>query len=124
MLRRISTLMLITLVLSSCSLYRIDSEEVTSNIYAPKKSPDDVAYLEEVNRPYDVVGFVTVNTERVQDMDEVIAKMKKEAAILGGDAITNIHTDATKAWKKMPPQKLFKNGYVRANVTCTVIAFQ
>jgi len=124
MIRKVLVLLMIVGVTSSCSLYRINSEEVTDNVYAPKEDPGQVEYVEEVKGSYDVVGFVTVNAERCQNMDDVIAKMKKEAAILGGDAITNIKTDATQAWKKMPPQKLFKNGYVRANFTCTVIAYQ
>ncbi len=50
--------------------------------------------------------------------------MKREAAILGADAITNIQSDATGAWKKLPAQEVVGNGYVRANFTATAIVFK
>ena len=124
MIRVFVLIVLLSFLTSACSLYRVSSQEVTKNIYPAKESPNEVAYLEEVKQPYEIVGFVTVNTERRQGLEEVIIKMKREAAILGGDAITNITTNATRTWKKIPPQKLLKNGYVRANFTATVIAFQ
>lgn len=109
---------------SACSFYNINSEEVTSKFYPPKESSDQVAYLDNVTQAHEIIGFVTVNAERHQSMDEITEKMKHEAAMLGGDAITNITTDASGAWKKVPPQKLLGNAYVRANFTATVVAFQ
>jgi hypothetical protein len=50
--------------------------------------------------------------------------MKREAAMLGGDAITNIQQYAGGIWKKIPPQKLLGNAYIRANFTATVVAYQ
>jgi len=123
---RLGLLLILLLALGnlSCSIYRINSQEVTDNVYAPKNSAADVVYLEKINRAYEVIGFVTVNTERRQNQEDVIAKMKKEAAVLGGDAITNLQVEATDTWKKMPAQELLKNGYIRANFTATVVAFK
>jgi len=123
---RLTILLILVLSLGnlSCSIYRINSQEVTDNVYTPKESSSEVVYLERLDRPYEVIGFVTVNTERRQDRETVINKMKKEAAALGGDAITNLQVEATDTWKKMPAQELIKNGYVRANFTATVVAFQ
>lgn len=111
-------------LISACSLYNIDSEEVADNFYPSKESALGIEYADYVSRPYEVVGFVTVNSERNQKMDDIIAKMKREAAVLGGDAITNITSNATGSWKKVPPQKMLGNAYIRANYTATVIVYQ
>ena len=113
----------LSLLLCSCSLYRIQSEEVSDNFYPPKESADGVVYMEHLSRPVEVVGYITVNAERVQKLDEVIMKLKKEAAVLGADAITNVQSGATAIWKKLP-QKAFENGYVRANFTATAVVFK
>lgn len=120
---RSSELMLllgIVLLTSSCSLYRVNTEEITSEYYPPTKA-EEVKILESITQPHEVIGYITVNTERNQKMDEVLSKMKKEAAKLGGQAVTNIHSDATGAWKKVPVQKLFGKAYIRANFTAQVI---
>lgn len=111
---------------SACSIYHVDSQTVSSDYYPAKKSADDVVYLEKVDKPNQIIGFVTVNTERIhsETMEDIIAKMKREAAILGADAITEIKTDATGEWKKLPAQKLVGNAYVRANFTATAIIFK
>lgn len=109
---------------SGCSLYHVDSRDVTTEYYPPKKSAGDVVYLEETNKTHELIGYVTVNTERRQRISEVIEKMKYEAAILGGDAITDIQTDATGQWKKLPAQKLIGNAYIRANFTAAVVVFK
>lgn len=108
---------------SACSIYHIDSEETTTNFYPSKSSPDQVKYVENVYQPYEVIGTVTVNAERSRAMNEVIEKLKKEAAILGGDAITDVKTNASGTWKKLPPQKFLGNAYIRANTTATVVVF-
>lgn len=107
-----------------CSIYHIHSEDVSADYYPSKANADEVVYLEEVTRPNKVIGQVTVNAERRQSIDEVILKIKREAAVLGGDAITNLQTDATGNWKKLPAQQLIGNGYIRANFSATVVAFQ
>ena len=119
------TILLLTLSIfvSGCSIYRINSEEVTSN-YHPSKKPEQVQFLEETSDSYEIVGFVTINSERNQNFEEIVEKMKKEAAVLGGDAIINITTNATGTWKKLPAQKFVGNAYVRANYSATVIVFK
>ncbi|MCK5214273.1 MAG: hypothetical protein KAR05_02840 [Candidatus Omnitrophica bacterium] len=119
------TILLLTLSIfvSGCSIYRINSEEVTSNYY-PSKKPEQVQVLEETSDSYEIVGFVTINSERNQNFEEIVEKIKKEAAVLGGDAIINITTNATGTWKKLPAQKFVGNAYVRANYSATVIVFK
>lgn len=107
---------------SACSVYHIDSQETTTNFY-PSKNPTQVEYLETVSKPHEVIGTVTVNAERSRPMDEILQKLRREAAILGGDVITDIKTDASGTWKKLPPQKLLGNAYIRANTTATVVVF-
>lgn len=117
-------LFFLSFTLGSCSIYHIDSQEDTLNYYPPKKNISEVVYLEKVDRPYEVIGRVTVNTERRQKLSDVMAKMKREAAILGADAFTNIRTDASGVWKKLPAQEVIGNAYVRANFTADLIVFK
>ena len=119
-------LFVLLFITSGCSFYSINSEEVTENYYPPKKSAESVAYLEDVTGPHEVIGFVSVNTERRQKMQDVLEKMKREAAMLGGDAITNITRKTSKGTEKMKLVKLrkfFENGYIRSTFTATVVAF-
>jgi hypothetical protein len=96
-----------------------------SETFYPAKNTEDVVYLESVDREHEVIGTVIVNGERKQrNMDDVIQKMRREAAILGGDAITNIQSDATGVWKKLPAHETLKNAYVRANYTASVVVFK
>lgn len=115
---------ILSLLTAGCSIYHVGSEEVSTNFYPSKESIDDVIYVENITNPYEVIGTVTVNTERNQSMEEVIARMRREAAILGADAITNITIDKSVFWKKIPPQKLIGNAYVRANFTATAVVFK
>ena len=123
-MKRIYFLIALVFLTAGCSIYNVDSQNLTDEFYPSKRSANDVAYLENVTRPHEVIATVIVNTERRQRMDDVIAKMKREAAILGGDAITNIQTDATGTWKKLPAKKLLGNAYVRANFSASVIIFK
>ena len=115
---------LISLTLNSCSIIHINSEDISTDYYPSKVSINDVVHIDEVLKPHEVLGYVTVNTERNQKMSEIIRRMKREAAILGGDAITNIQSDATGQWKKLPAQTVIGNAYIRANFTATVIKFK
>ncbi len=108
---------------TGCSIYSVDSQNVSDDFYPSRKSAADIVYLEKVGQPHTVIATVVVNTERHQQMDNVIEKMKREAAILGGDAITDIKTDATGTWKKLPAQKLIGNAYVRANFSASIVVF-
>jgi len=115
----------IAFCLSACSLYTIDSESTTYDFYPAKASTNDVAYLETVSQAHDVIGNVTVNAERNQKIQEVLEKLKKEAAVLGGDAVTNIRTNAgTGKWAKIKPKKLFGNANIRSNYTADVVVFK
>ena len=120
------TLLFISLVIltSACSIYTINSQDTTGEFYPPKNSPNDVAVLDTIDSPHIVIATITVTTERNQRLSDVIEKMKREAAVLGGDAITNIRTDATGTWKRLPAQKLVGNGYVLASFTASVIVFK
>ena len=109
---------------SSCMVYHINSIDNTEAFY-PQKSIDEVVYLEKIDQPFEVIGTVTVNGERKQrSYDDVIVKMRREAAILGGNAITNIRSDATGVWKRLPIQKKLGNAYVRANYTADVVIYK
>ncbi|HQP10606.1 MAG TPA: hypothetical protein PKV41_04410 [Candidatus Omnitrophota bacterium] len=125
MTKKFLALTICVLLLSSCTLYHVTSVEQTDAYYPAKASVDDVVYLKEIDREdYTVIGTVTVNGERRQrSFDEVILKMRREAALIGGDAITNIQTDATGVWKKLPAQDILKNAYVRANFSASVVIF-
>lgn len=117
-------MLLLTGFLSGCTLYQIDSKDMTQDFYPPKKNIADVTYLEKVDQPYIEIAIVTVNIERRRGLEDVLPKLKQEAAILGGDAITDIQTDATGAWKKYAPQKLMGNAYIRANYTAKVLVLK
>ena len=123
-MKKFFALIMLALCTSACSVYHINSEDISTEYYVSKKSPSDVVYIEDLTRPHEIIGYVTVNTERRQRVSEVIEKMKRETAILGGDAITNIKTDATGAWKRLPAQEMLGNGYVRANFTATAVVFK
>ncbi len=115
--RKLFALLVGTLFLSACSLYRIDADETSLDFFPSKSSGKDIVYLEKVDRPYEVLGTLTVNTERRWDKDEVIQKLKREAAFIGGDAITNIQ-------EKPPALKgKLSNAYLRTNYTADVVRF-
>ncbi len=120
-LRLLTTISALALFMSACSLYHIDSENVTFDYHPQKSSKNDVAYLEKVDQPYDVIGRAIVNAQRNQKMEDVIDKLKYEAAILGGNAITNITTNAgTGKWAKAKP-KFLQNANIRVNFVADVI---
>lgn len=123
MMKKILTVTVLAFLTSSCSIYHVTSTNTTEAFYPPK-SIDDVVYLEHVDRPHEVIATVTVNAERRQPVSGVIDRMRREAAILGGDAITDIQTDATGLWKRLPAQQVIGNAYVRANFTASVVVFK
>ncbi len=122
MIKKFLIILCAVLLTSSCSLYRVNFEEVTDNYYTPK-TPEEVQVVEQLTQPHEIIGYITVNTERNQEMEDILYRMKTEAAKLGGDAITNIQTNASGSWKKIPAQKFIGNAYVRANYSATVVAF-
>ncbi|MCK5581132.1 MAG: hypothetical protein KAJ18_07645 [Candidatus Omnitrophica bacterium] len=122
-MKKFILMLLMIFVTSGCSLYRIDSEDVATFLY-PEKPASEVTYLENVDKPHEVIGFITVNAERSKSMDAIIRKMKREAGLIGGDAITNLQTNATGTWKKIRLQKLLGNAFIRAKFSATVVVFQ
>jgi len=113
----------LSLFVSGCSIYHVDSVDTTEDYYPSKQTANEVVYLETVDKPHQVIAQVVVNTERRKTINEVLGKIKREAAILGGDAITNIRTDASGGWRKLPAQELIGNGYIRANFTADVVVY-
>lgn len=107
-----------------CSVYQIDSKPEGTTYYPPKKSPLEIIYLESLDRPHEVIGTVVVTTERRQALENILPKMQYEASVLGGDAITDIETDATGVWKKIKAQALLGNAYIRANYSAKVVVFK
>lgn len=104
------------LLVSGCTFYNVNSEEIVAGLAATakKKEANDIAYLPQVNQPYDVIGHVSVNTERRNSFDEVLAKIKSQAAVIGGDAVTNLVNDSSAK----------KIARVRINYTATVIVLK
>jgi hypothetical protein len=125
-MNKISSLVLSVCLITTagCSVYHIDSKDTTMDFYPSKTSLSQVVYLEKVDRPYVQIGEVVVNTERRQNLSQVIDKMRYEAAVLGGDAITDVRSNATGTWKSLAGQDLIGNAYVRANFTAKVIIFK
>ena len=123
MTKKILSLTILVLLTSSCSLYHIDSSYTTDD-YFPPESKGEVVYLESIDQPHVVIGTVTVNAERRQRLTDVIEKMKHEAGVLGGNAITDVRSDATGLWKRLPAQHTIGNAYVRANFTATVVILE
>lgn len=123
-MKKFAFLICLVFLTSACSLYRVSSRDNAIDYYPSKESSEDVIYVESIDKPFEYIGQVTVNAERRQMISEVIEKMKREAAILGGDAITEIETNATGYWKRLPAQEFIGNGYVRADFTAKVVVFK
>jgi hypothetical protein len=121
MTKKILSLIVLVFLTSSCSIYHVTSTNTTDDYY-PSKNESDIIYLEQIDDTYEIIGIVTINGERKQlQFSDVIEKMKREAAILGGEAITDIKSDATGLWKRLPAQQRIGNAYVRANFTASVV---
>ena len=123
-MKRIFLLLILAGALTGCTMYQIDSRDSTTGYFSPKTDIDQVQYLEKVDRAFEEIGVVTVTTERRQSLQDALPKLKQEAAILGGDAITDIQIDATRTWKKIKPKKFFGNAYIRATYSAKVIVFK
>ncbi len=108
-----------------CTLYQIESDSITSGkLKEAKKTKDQILYLETVTKPHTVIGKITVNSERNQKFENVIEKLRTEAAMLGADAITNIQTNAgTGTWARIKPKNLLGNGNIRLNYVADAIIF-
>jgi len=109
---------------SGCTVYQIDSKDTSQDFYAPKTNIDDVVYMEKVDKPYTEIGTVTVTTERNQTLSDVLPKLKQEAAVLGADAITDLQASSSDLWKKLKPQQLLGNAYIRTDYTAKAIVWK
>lgn len=93
MLRMTALMTAFCLILAGCAVYRVDSKAASDGFYLPKGLADQVLYLESVDKPHDVIGIISLATERASPREEVLARMRAEAAILGADAITALLSD-------------------------------
>jgi hypothetical protein len=118
------TLLFLAVFSSGCTVYQIDSKDTTQDYYVPKTNIDDVTYVETTDKPYAQIAEVTVTTERRQTLNDVLPKLKQEAGMLGADAITDVQSDATDFWKKLPQQKFIGNGYIRSTYTAKAIVWK
>ena len=116
-------LVFVLLATSACTFMKVESEDVTSAYHLPRASTEGIVYLEKIDRPHEIIAYVTVQTQRIQPVERVLEQMKKEAAQLGGDALTDLQIDATGIWKKLPAQKLLGNAYIDANFKAAVVIF-
>ena len=112
------------ILLSGCSLYRIASDETTADYYPPKSSSNEVLYLKEVPPPYKVIGYVKINTERNQKKEEIVEKLKHEAAAMGGDAITNISVIDGEGASKNKLTQILENARLRESYKADVVVFR
>ncbi|MBF0485278.1 MAG: hypothetical protein HQL16_02060 [Candidatus Omnitrophica bacterium] len=108
--------------LAGCSVYRVDSQDTTLDFYPPKESSQTVPYLEKTSKPYEVIGIVTVTADRTRPLDEVITQMRSEAAMLGGDAVTDLSSQPSAPQKKK--DDLLANAYLRLMYSAKVIVFK
>ncbi len=120
----LSTLLFLVVFSSGCTVYQINSQETSQDFYVPKANIDDVAYLEKVDKPYTEIAIVTVTTERNQTLEEVLPKLKQEAAALGADAITDIQSGSGDMWKRLKPQQLLGNAYIQTDYTAKAIVWK
>ena len=111
-------------LLSGCSLYRITSDETSSDNYPPKSSSNEVYYLKEVPQPYKVIGTVQIDAERNQKKAEIIEKLKQEAAVMGGDAITNISVIESAGASKNKLTQILENARLRESYKADVVVFK
>ncbi len=117
-------LLFLVVFASGCTVYQIDSKDTSQDFYPPKTSIDDVVYMEKVDKPYTEIGTVTVTTERNQTLSDVLPKLKQEAAVLGADAITDLQASSSDLWKKLKPQQLLGNAYIRTDYTAKAIVWK
>ncbi len=123
-LKAILSLILLTGTFAGCTVYQIDSKDTTQDFYTPKKSIDEVQYLEKVEQPSVEIGEVMVTTERRQNLEDVLPKLKQEAAILGGDIITDVKVNSGGAWKSAKLEKLLGNAYIRCQYSAKVLVLK
>ena len=117
-------ILLLTVSISGCTLYQINSKDESMDYYAPKTSLNDVVYVESTDKPYIVIATISVTTERNQSLEEILPKLQQEAGLLGADAVTDVQNGATTVWKKYAPKKLLGNAYIRTTYTAKAIVWK
>ena len=123
-MKKIINLLCLLFFFSGCSLYRINSEETTFDYYPPKASKNDVVYMKQITQPNKVIGYVTINTEKSQKREYIVERLKQQAALMGGDAITNMTNDSENESSQPKRIKLFANAQIRTNYTAQVVVFE
>jgi hypothetical protein len=123
MKRILFTFLLLSVFTPGCTLYQIDSKDTSEEYYVPKTNITEVAYVEKVDKPFTQIAMVSVTTERRQTLEDVLPKLKQEAGMLGADAITDVHNEATAMWKAVKPQKLLANAYIRTTYSAKAIVW-
>jgi hypothetical protein len=115
-MKKLNLMILMLLLISSgCTFYGVDAQEIVMAPFGQNKQTNiEIQYLETVTVPYEVIGHVTVNTERRNSIEEVIEKMKRQVSMLGGDAVTNI----------IQTDKPSPIAHIRTVYTGTVIIFK
>lgn len=103
---KIVVFLMLIMALPGCSFYRVDSQDTTLDFYPAKASFSDVAYLEKIDKPYEVVGIVAVSVENGQPLADVLGQMRGQAALLGGDAITAVEVEPEGAMRKRYKSKV------------------
>ena len=73
MIKKTLALILLIFTTSSCSINHVSSINTTDDYYPPKEA-EEVPYLEHIEQAYDVIGIVTVNAERRQQISDVLKK--------------------------------------------------
>lgn len=106
-----------------CTTYHVDSVDTAVDFYPPKDSEDSVVYLKNVDRPFEVIGEISVVTEQVSSPEDVFVKMRREAAILGGDAFTDIRKDG-KEWRPDEHVRGISQGRILARYSAKVIVLR
>lgn len=119
MVKKIYIFISLFFLATGCSFYQITSEETTFDSYSPKTSSTEVTYYEDIFSHHKVIGYVSVNVEKIQKKEEILSKLKEEAAKMGGDAITNIRVSHPENKNKF--FNIFKNAKIRETYTADVV---
>jgi len=97
-------------LLTGCSVYRIESEDLTLGYYPPKNPAQSALFIEKPDKPFEVVGKVSVSVENGKTFADVLDKMCNEASVLGGDAVTGVIIEP--------------EGIIRTRYTAKVVVFK
>jgi hypothetical protein len=93
MLRPAVVIIIFSVIVAGCSLYRVDSKDLSSDLYLPKDSADQIVYIEKLDKPYDVIALLKITADRTSPLEDILVRMRYEAAVLGADAVTDVVSD-------------------------------